>query len=326
MSLPHTRLVVGIWTAAIVAAACIVTSTSASAQKAPGDTGGGVQVVDSTGRIVGLLVDTVEPSQTSNVVAVKVGSVELSLSLSRVGFQRGSSYGQDSLLYYSYSSSDCSGPAMMSAVYPLRETIVIGTTAIYAADPVKRVTTNSAQPVNPDGSLGLCFAYSRTDYFGRPATFDLSAFTAPFEVASNNGGGPRASAPQVIDRTHHIIGPLVDFNFVALTVGGVRVSVPINRIGLFPQREDFYGPGIVAYTSSDCSGPALMSAPGPLRRGFASGGTVMYPADPIRLVTINSLHAIDEPDLCQSGFNTTDYFGPLATFELSAFTPPFDVQ
>jgi hypothetical protein len=184
MSLRHTRLVVGISTAAIVTAAFIVTSTKATAQNAPGGNGSGdgtgstvsvLRVVDGGGRIVGTLVD-------GHVVARSVGGVTIDLWVIRSGFVI-----RPASVYYT--SADCSGSALMAALWPLRQSLAIGstpdhaTTAMYPANPIQLVTVNSSSGVNPDGSLGPCdLTNSYTDYFGPLATFDLSAFTPPFEV------------------------------------------------------------------------------------------------------------------------------------------------
>jgi hypothetical protein len=176
MSLPRARIVSRVGVALVVAAALLIGTSIVMAQK-PAGAGGPVsalQVVDSGGAVVGVLVDY-------QLVAMKVGSIRIGVPVVR---DRIPTFGFST----SYTSLDCSGSAFLPADYALRQAFSTGagpsaTAVFYAANPVQNVTVNSTQPVNADGSLESCIQYSSpvTILAGPAATINVS-FTPPFDV------------------------------------------------------------------------------------------------------------------------------------------------
>jgi hypothetical protein len=169
--------------AAIACAVALILGRSAAlAQKPPGSgtaPAPALQVVDSGGRVVGTLVDP-------NSVARLVGTVRVGISVMRQGIVA-SGY----QVYYA--STDCSGPSLIYGGDTLRQAgffttnsgTPLATTGVYAANPLQRVTVQSAAYVNPNGTVdgSMCSpAGPFTDYFGFPAMFDVATFTPPFEV------------------------------------------------------------------------------------------------------------------------------------------------
>jgi hypothetical protein len=130
-----------------------------------------LQVVDSGGRAIGVLVQT-------NLAARKIGSVWVSVWFFREGFAREGAY-----LYFT--STDCSSPAYVQEPGNVpRGAGAAGGRIYFAGNPIQTRTLSSYQLMDSDGVAGPCvtLADALSTPVGPARTFSIASFTAPFDV------------------------------------------------------------------------------------------------------------------------------------------------
>ena len=144
---------------------------------------------------------------------------------------------------------------------------------------------------------------------------------------------PLSTAPSVVDSTGRVVGPFNESNnSVLFDIGGIYVAVIVTHAGLLTN-------GGLYYTSTDCSGPALVQGGGGVADALdstASGndGETLYYGNPLdaEAVTANSQFSFSGPEagICRSTGGASA--GPLApalsvsVSTLGIFQPPFHLQ
>jgi hypothetical protein len=101
------------------------------------------------------------------------------------------------------------------------------------------------------------------------------------------------SALSVVDSLGHTVGTLVDREGLVLTFGSVKLYFKVSRTGFYHYPGPLYIASVL-YTSSNCSGQALMTTDSQLRETVGYGSApnytnyAVYAANPIQLMTANS--------------------------------------
>lgn len=136
-----------------------------------GQTVSALQVIDSSGRVIGVVVDL-------NRAARKIGSLVVAVDVSRNGFAR-----SDVNLYFE--ATDCSGPAYIpdSGSIP-RYGTVAGNRMYFEGNPIQTLTLSSVRSIDSNGNAGACVTLAGpfSTEVGPARTFNIANFTVPFDV------------------------------------------------------------------------------------------------------------------------------------------------
>ena len=144
-------------------------------------------------------------------------------------------------------------------------------------------------------------------------------------VQAQRGPKPPQGRLQIVDNGGQVIGSLFDFYFVAIPVGNFFIGGQLDVTDF-----DRTNHPNAAYESTDCTGTPYISAAGPVREAWIGGNILFFPNDPLQLLTINSYRTTANP---LDGLTTgcivdgplNRLVGPVGTFNVAGFVPPFRV-
>lgn len=197
-------------------------------------------------------------------------------------------------------------------------------------------------PPGPAGPRGLTGATGATGAPGAAGVTGATGATGATGPAGPQGPpGAAGGGLSVYDKNGQLVGPIVGVKFggtdstmVARQANdGVWLGIPVDVAGVVPGAA---GALLGLYNDAQCSPPAFVPAdraPATLLRSLQrsdSESTAYYAGDPLLPNTFASFSPIGHPEICWStagtGWDVQLLAGPLKTFDLSPFVPPFSVK
>jgi hypothetical protein len=169
------------------------------------------------------------------------------------------------------------------------------------------ISWNKTGPAGPQGEQGLEGEEGDTGPAGPP--------------------GPAGSGLKVIDAEQREVGIAIDRSSVVRPSGPYFVNFYVSPSGIPGQT--YRNPEIeLLYETSDCSGTPYLSASGTSRFGSVAGTKVYHAGDPVELKTLSSRKLVSTPEdpdntWCSTYYGSMAPVGPVESFDIPEFTPPF---